>query len=340
MDQFSKHIVSLIYTNDCVILPGLGGFVKHRRSAYYDESGGMFVPPCDVIGFNSQLKLNDGLLIQSYMKTEAITFESAKLLVEKRIAEIVQSLESTGSCTLDGVGTLFIENSSVNFKSLGFNNFSLEYYGLGKFSQTKLVGMAMPLEKRRSLKPCTLSLNVQANGSGLSRKIPQGRGSMFLRSFFVVIVTFIGFISFTNNRIEIIPSHDAFQQNASLMGCFVFGDQKSPIESNASREVKKNKSEILEKETANVVQKSSAALQPAQEYTIVLASAITKKNALTYIDELQGRGFDEARFYEKNGMKRVIYSSYEKEDDARKALNELRAKSEMFSEAWILHIVA
>ena len=340
MDQFSKHIVSLLYTNDCVILPGLGGFVKQRKSAYYDESGGMFVPPCDVIGFNSQLKLNDGLLIQSYMKTEAITFESAKLLVEKRIAEIVQSLESTRSCTLGGIGTLFIENSSVNFKSLAFNNFSLEYYGLGKFSQTKLVDMAMSQEKHRSLKPCTLSLNAPTNGSRSSLEMSKGRESMFLRSFFVVIVTIIGFIFFTNNRIEIVSSHDVFQQKASLMGCFVSEGQKSPIESNTSKEIKKNKSEILEKETAKVIQKSSAALQPTQEYTIVLASAITKKNALTYIDELQDRGFDKARFYEKNGMKRVIYSSYEKEDDARKALNELRAKSEMFSEAWILHIGA
>ena len=341
MDRFSRHITSLLYAYDCVILPGLGGFVKHRQSAYYDENNGTFMPPCDAIGFNSQLKLNDGLLIQSYMKQEAISFENAKQQVEHCIQEIVQSIESTGSCTLTGIGTLYQEDGIVKFDNISSNNFSLEYYGFCKFPQTKFMGKAMPQEKDRSSKHRIFSLTPQVRGNRFSQKESRGKFSMSLSRSVIIVATIIGFIFFTNNRIELVKSHDAFQQNATLMGGFVFGNQKFAIEQNVQKDDKKNESEILEKEPEESnIQKSSVALQHKQEYTIVLASAITKKNASLYIDELRAEGFDKACFYEKNGMKRVIYSSYETEDEARNALNALRTKGKIFSDAWILHIGA
>ena len=68
MIELAKHIEVLLLENDCVIVPGLGGFIAHRRQASFSERTGEFQPPLRTIGFNPQLVMNDGLLVQSYMQ--------------------------------------------------------------------------------------------------------------------------------------------------------------------------------------------------------------------------------------------------------------------------------
>ena len=61
MIELSKHIEVLLLENDCVIVPGLGGFIAHKRQAAYSIQKGEFMPPLRTIGFNPQLIMNDGL---------------------------------------------------------------------------------------------------------------------------------------------------------------------------------------------------------------------------------------------------------------------------------------
>lgn len=72
--EFARHIEILLLDNDCVIIPGLGGFVAHHISARYDEDDGLFLPPYRTLGFNPQLTLNDSLLAQSYADAYDISF--------------------------------------------------------------------------------------------------------------------------------------------------------------------------------------------------------------------------------------------------------------------------
>ena len=67
MIELAKHIEVLLLENDCVIVPGLGGFIAHYRSSIYNKEMREFYPPVRTIGFNPKLVMNDGLLVQSYM---------------------------------------------------------------------------------------------------------------------------------------------------------------------------------------------------------------------------------------------------------------------------------
>lgn len=53
MIELSKHIEVLLLENDCVIVPGLGGFIAHKRQAAYSIQKGEFMPPLRTIGFQS-----------------------------------------------------------------------------------------------------------------------------------------------------------------------------------------------------------------------------------------------------------------------------------------------
>ena len=61
--ELERHIEILLLSNDCVIVPDLGGFMAHHLEAHYDEESQLFLPPQRTLGFNPQLKLNDSLLL-------------------------------------------------------------------------------------------------------------------------------------------------------------------------------------------------------------------------------------------------------------------------------------
>ena len=52
MIELVKHIEILLLENDCVIVPGLGGFIAHNRPAQYCTETNEFCPPLRTIGFN------------------------------------------------------------------------------------------------------------------------------------------------------------------------------------------------------------------------------------------------------------------------------------------------
>ncbi len=57
--ELERHIEILLLSNDCVIVPGFGGFMAHHVDARYDGRDNMFLPPLRTIGFNPQLTMND-----------------------------------------------------------------------------------------------------------------------------------------------------------------------------------------------------------------------------------------------------------------------------------------
>ncbi len=103
-------------------------------------------------------------------------------------------------------------------------------------------------------------------------------------------------------------------------------------EAAAKEAAAKAKAEAAAKETAA---KQATATQSG--YTIVLASAVSEKNADDYVARLKKNGFSDAKKYKKGTMVRVIYSSYASETEARNQLKKLRS-NEAFEQAWVYEL--
>ena len=106
MIELAKHIEILLLDNECVIVPELGGFITHYQPAHYEESEGLFVPPVRTVGFNSQLTMNDGLLIQSYMQAYHTDFSDAARIISEKVEWLKENLHKEGFAELEGIGTL------------------------------------------------------------------------------------------------------------------------------------------------------------------------------------------------------------------------------------------
>lgn len=106
MNELSRHIEILLLSNDCVIVPGFGGFVAHHKVAEYDMEEKTFYPPQRVLGFNSQLVLNDSLLVQSYAEAYDLSYPEALRKIENEVEEIKQQIEIEGEYKFRGIGTV------------------------------------------------------------------------------------------------------------------------------------------------------------------------------------------------------------------------------------------
>lgn len=106
MIELAQHIEVLLLENDCVIVPGFGGFIAHYAPAMRVAEENIFLPPTRVIGFNPQLRLNDGVLVQSYMAVYDTNFSDATKMVEREVAELIAVLHEEGKTDLPNIGEI------------------------------------------------------------------------------------------------------------------------------------------------------------------------------------------------------------------------------------------
>ena len=131
VNQLTRHIEILLLNNDCVIVPDFGGFVAHWVPARYDEAERMFYPPMRTLGFNSQLRMNDSLLAQSYVEACDISYPEALRTIEHDVEEVKQRLADEGSFVLNGLGTLMVNmDGNYEFEPFQAGLLSPEIYGL------------------------------------------------------------------------------------------------------------------------------------------------------------------------------------------------------------------
>lgn len=139
MKELARHIEVLLLENDCVIVPGLGGFITHNKAAEFKDSANVFCPPVRTIGFNPQLIINDGLLAQSYMQAYDTDFPDASRKIESVVSQIKDSLYKNGQAELENIGTLYYTMAGVyGFEPYQNAFFSPSLYGLGSFSISPL----------------------------------------------------------------------------------------------------------------------------------------------------------------------------------------------------------
>jgi len=128
--QLSKAINSLLYTNDCVTIPGFGSFIVNKFSSVYDEKNGKFYPPSRRVSFNSKIKNNDGLLANFISEKETISYEVAVKNIHNEVISWKKKL-NTEPILLDNIGELsYNSDENIIFSPDLDSNHFLGSYGL------------------------------------------------------------------------------------------------------------------------------------------------------------------------------------------------------------------
>jgi cell division septation protein DedD len=339
--EFISHIDYLIQKHDCVIIPDFGGFVLSHEGAIF-ASDGSVSPPKLTVGFNPDLKYNDGLLAESYMSVYSIAYDDAC----KRIAESVSRLNTIlgmrhpiqigrlGKLSLDEYNRLLF-TPNANFSILHPDTFGLSDIHLKRLSdiQTETVR----IQKRTYL-----------------HRIAKGAAAAA-----AAIVLF--FIAST-----------PIEQNIETQKSSLFSDLLSSTTTKASiqPEITKPEVSVVEEPAVEVQEEAPAVEEPKQEapkaaeekaistdkkttpqkvaeetiqnkvvnnYYVIIGGAGSKNEAQRLLNRYKSQGFSDAGIVSSSNRIRIYVESFASRKEAERYLDAFKYKHPDFYDAWVYY---
>ena len=369
MIELERHIEILLLTNDCVIVPDLGGFMAHHVDAHYDDSDGMFLPPQRTLGFNPQLTMNDSLLVQSYIEAYDISYPESLRRIESEVAELRQHLENDGQYELNDIGLLRLnEEGHFEFEPCEAGLLTPALYGLCSFEMQPLHHISSNMSEKKKANVATLK-----NGAEERRDLHEGAKTeemkpgkkadkaktkadrhdndtivikmSWIRNAIAVAAAIVAFfmiqvpVSNSNLSTEVQQSTilPISVKEAHTPKVVKAETASAPVEKPAVAEQKTEAPQKEVKEEVNETSKATAKEAPV--FCIVLASQTTRALADEFVAQQKKAGNQSVRTINmRNSNKvRVVYGSYSSESEAHNQLRKLRTK-EIFQDAWVLQL--
>lgn len=345
--ELERHIEILLLSNDCVIVPELGGFMAHHVSARYDEDDQLFLPPLRTLGFNPQLKINDSLLAQSYVEAYDISYPEALQRIEDEVNELKMHLQSEGFYELNDIGILALNNEgNYLFTPCEAGILSPSLYGLGSFEMKPLLKAPIQKEQAAVEEPKEIEESTtRIFGIDLSEDVQEEDEEddvvkikfSWIRNTVAVaaILLAIFILALPTGKTELMTRTISNINSNILFGMMSKDTNTSKIEIKKEDIVKApvKVDTLLKKDTTQVVQKTETD-SVKKGYCIVLASYVSKQNAQMFIDMLKQKGLDSVEIYMHNDVRRVIYGNYQTPNDAYIALQNIHKHKEL-GEAWV-----
>lgn len=106
MFSIIEHIEYLMMSHDCVAVPNWGAFIANYSTARYDEGRHIMQRPRRTIGFNASVSHNDGLLAQSLMRREGMSYVQAMAFIMDSVTTWRQQLAMGGEVSMGRLGYL------------------------------------------------------------------------------------------------------------------------------------------------------------------------------------------------------------------------------------------
>ena len=364
MIEINRHIEILLLSNDCVIVPGFGGFMAHHVDARYDGRDNMFLPPLRTVGFNPQLTMNDSLLALSYVETYDISYPEALRRIEDEVVEIRQSLENEGKFDIENIGMLFLnEDGNISFEPCEAGILTPDFYGLGGFDMLPIAQInneELQNENYTAAKTVNIVKEEQPVKNETETPAAPANNSVFiaeeeeeeekaefisikkswLRNMAAACIALIAF--FTISTPLGSPTIEKSQIDTGML-TRIMPKEMTPVKSNELL-LPTDEPKLTETTPTDKAEKAPAMAQDREiatpstsYYSIVLASRVTKRNAASYVEYLQGKGFKEARVLITDNNVKVIYGNYRSESEAYNTLNRLHT-NEAFTDGWITKV--
>lgn len=328
MKDIATYIEHLLLHHDCVIVPGLGGFVAQDLPASYLAGEGVFLPPYRSVSFNSRLTMNDGLLVQCISRDQKVSYTEALRLLGREVEKCRREIDDAGSLTLGGIGTLRnAAGRGYEFTPLPCGILSPRHYGLDSVYAVSIAcgnrtDGVMP--RSRTVETITL-------------RIPMA----FLRYAAVAaVLVLLYFIRIPLGTAVGVETAEAgvFCQTATLLQLAAGkGDGSESVATDdcrlpSPRRVLSTVPAVREQ----TISRCDSSCTPS--YTIVLASAVSHRGAAGLVETMKDFGDGSVREVRHGRMTRVVYGSFSTNDRAQEALRAVRAKDRAFAEAWVMKV--
>lgn len=306
--MIEKHISSLLYRYQCVIVPDFGAFLSETRSAHFDEKSKTFFPPQKTISFNANIKHNDGLLANHISLITNKSYDNVLDDLSKQVDLWNQDLAKENSLVLDNIGEFCLNiEHNLEFTPFSSTNYLATSFGLSpvlsksiqrsteRSDDTPRV-IALPKRKRTSHKVMRYAAVIA---------VCAGLGSLILENEF-------------NSRIE--------QETLSI---------EKKVQDQVQDQIQKA-TFFIDTPVSPITLTIKEKTEVNHPYHIVAGAFKSEENAQKAIAQLKSKGFVNATYLKKNkhGLFPVLYGSYADMNKAQQVMKGIHKK--VNSDAWIL----
>lgn len=113
MTDISLHIEYLLRYHDCVILPGVGAFLRAYRDAGMNPVTGELIPAASQICFNASITNDDALVANSISRREGVSFTEARTMLADATRDMLLALDADRELCFARIGTLALDEDDV-----------------------------------------------------------------------------------------------------------------------------------------------------------------------------------------------------------------------------------
>ena len=319
MIELARHLEVLLLSNDCVTVPDFGGFVAHYVPARIDEADQTFLPPTRTVGFNPQLKMNDSLLVQSYVEANDISYPEA-------LRRIEQEVDNINSYQLENIGMLTInDEGSYCFEPNESGLLTPTLYGLSSFDFRPLksthITPAPPIEANAELSDekttddssQNISLIELVDNSEEEEDHAIHIKMSWIRNSIAVAAAIILFFMMTT---PVVNSNLGSQTMSSLKTNLFTKIIPKDTNMAPATPILPSEPSATVKEEAKMTAKQDSCVKeapPAEPvYHIVLASQVKRSNAELFAETMRSKGFKDTDLYIYNNVIRVVYGHFQR----------------------------
>ncbi|MCI5056606.1 MAG: SPOR domain-containing protein [Flavobacteriales bacterium] len=343
--QIEDYILKLLKENDCVVLPDFGAFVANYRIADIDQLTNQFSPPSSTVGFNPNIKTDDGLLTKYISSSEGLKYQEVQDQMASYVLMLNEGIRNGETIELNGLGIFYLNLSgNISFEPNLTENLLVDSFGLRKFHFKKL-----PVEQNNGQNDTAVVINIDQSSVKTFRRIAA--------VFALVTFSYFVLLWLNNNRVissktlaSINPFHNSYsinylpRKNASQV---VFEDlmELSVIDSTNKEsnlgyvEIESDQSttsfamrfkDVTLKQDSTFVKLPTA--PKANRFFIVAGVFGNFENAENLVRSLKSQGYKSDMMPTQNGMYRVTFQAY---GFKRDAINDLIVIKKTNPGAWI-----
>lgn len=298
--------------------------MAHSIPASYNVEDGIFMPPHRTMGFNSQITIDDALLLSEYIDEQQLTYEEAGKILRKDIAKFRYELSSKGTVRFGELGT-FSMNVTGNITFDPAQNGIDDPYNFG------LEPIAIPL-----LSECD-NKDIVIKHRSIKKYVSVAVAAML--TFFIFSPVGdkayepslqAGFTTVSTKPVAKEPAKEI----APAGTCEI-----EPVTNTVTETIttKKHATEQVTETQAEVVEVPATVapvkIENGPTYSIIVASTPNEEKANLAIQELSAKMQAEYHVVEGGGRHRIAHSSYSSNSEANDALVQVKGT---FPDAWVL----
>ena len=331
MRILDQYLHPLFLDHDCIVVPGLGGFVCNRQPAQYDEGRQELTPPHRSVLFNERLVHHDGVLAQAVSRAKGITFDQAVKEIEGEVAELKAEISDGKTIAVECVGRLYKGNNNrVQFLADEEMERMLRSFGLRNIPLRPIAGVASKPDHPQPAKGKVIPMPTPSGAVPLAR---------IAAALAVPVLGGLGmFVA------------DGWAEQDARMSAISVPAIVATFEPRFEGEAVPSWSDVeaLEETTAIAPEVEAAVERPTNEeigvpvalddnpalYMLVAGAFSVEANAQVLANELVANGFDAQVFEQDGGLHIVTYATHLEEQSARMHLEELR-KQQISQDAWL-----